>query len=88
MQIKPAEGMVAVRFVDDEEDDDASNASSTPSSPVEYECCLAVVSAVGAKVNGVKVGSTVICSPWAKDSPRIGDLRIVYASEIKGTVTG
>lgn len=88
MQIKPSEGMVAVRFVDDDEEDEVSSASPATPATADYECCLAVVSSVGAKVNGIKVGSTVICSPWARDNPRIGDLRIIYASEVKGTVTG
>lgn len=87
MRIKPAENMVAVTFVDDDDEEDGQ-ASSSPSSPVDYDCCLAVVSGVGAKVTGIKVGSTVICSPWAKDSPKIGDVRIIYASDIKGTITG
>lgn len=87
MQIKPAENMVALRFVD-EDDDEAGVGNATPASPVDYECCLAIVVGVGPKVTGIKVGSTVICSPWAKDSPKFDDIRIVYASEIKGTVTG
>ncbi len=62
--IKPAEGMVAVKFVDD--DDDDTPAPGASSETVPYEGVLAIVLAVGAKTS-VKKGDTIVTRPSAKD---------------------
>lgn len=76
-KIKPAEGYLAVRFVDDddEETNEKAEQSSYEGGPqpsaVEYEGCLAVVAAVGSKVSA-KVGDTIVTRPYARDGVKIG----------------
>jgi hypothetical protein len=71
VDIKPAEGMVAVKFVDDGDGDDDA-ASATPSEPMPYEGVLAIVLGVGAKTS-VKKGDTIVVRPYARDGLCLGD---------------
>ena len=80
VKIKPAEGMVAVKFVDDDDDDSPSD------EPLEYECLLAIVVGVGAKVK-VKEGATVVTKPWARDGLCLGEgIHLINEYEIAATI--
>lgn len=86
VSIKPAEGMLAVKFVDDDEDDDGP--SSSPSEPMDYEGCLAIVVAVGPKVTGAKRGDTIVCKPYARDGLKVGDdLVLIESWSVAATIT-
>ena len=89
-KIKPAEGMLVVRFVDDDVDDDKDPDSTRyPSAePVNkpYEGCLAVVAAVGDKVKA-KVGSTIVTDPWAREGLKLGNgLVVINSNAVKATL--
>lgn len=91
VEIKPAEGKIAIRFVDDDDDGDEGSASASPSAPesgVEYEGVLAIVLAVGPKVAGTKKGDVVVMSPWARDSSLCigGGTHICGAYQIEATL--
>lgn len=93
VKYKLQEGLIALRFVDDVDNDDVLTTSQAypamaPSDPVPYEGCVAVVSAVGAKVTGVKVGSTVVTRPWTRDGLKIGDDVVAYPDDIIATLLG
>lgn len=89
--IKPAEGMLLVRFVDDDDDDEDRDSSPnievgamTEPSESPYEGCLAIVVAAGPKVT-FKKGATVITTQWARDGMRVGPgLRMIRAYEVVG----
>lgn len=89
--IKPAEGTLAVKFVDDDDDDDddsgalATSYNAAPE-PMDYEGCLAIVIAVGPKVPGVKKGDTVVTSSWAKDGIKVGGLNLISSWDVKATL--
>jgi len=84
VSIQPAEGKVAVKFVDDL-DGDGDTTAAAPDA--DYDGLLAIVLGVGAKVSGVKKGDTVICSPWARDGLCIGDNAYMVDSYcIAGTI--
>jgi co-chaperonin GroES (HSP10) len=78
--IKPAEGKLAVRFVDDPDADDQSEAmkagymatQSSPS-PISNDGCLAEVIAVGPKVKNAKKGDVVVTNEWARDGVKLDD---------------
>lgn len=87
IKIKPAEGKLAVKFIDGEEEDEVEAASSSP--PVSYEGVLAIVVAVGAKVTGVKDGDTVVMRSWARQGLKVGDnLFICDGYDVAATLTG
>ena len=69
VDLKPAEGMVALKFVDDL-DDDGDLGSDTD---VDYDGLLAIVLAVGPKVTGIRKGDTVVTRPYARDGLKIGE---------------
>lgn len=78
VNLKPAEGMLIVRFVDDDDDDD-DDENQTPSygadaypESMPYEGCLAIVTAVGPKSGNVRVGNTIVTRPYARDGLKIG----------------
>ena len=73
MDVKPAEGKVVLRFVDDVDGDDEPAAGYAPMPSADYEGLLAIVIGVGAKVTGCKKGDTVVTSPWARDGLKLGD---------------
>lgn len=66
VDIKPAEGMIAVKFVDDA-DDEAYEPEG-----FDNEGVLAIVLGVGAKTK-VKKGDTVITRSYARDGTCLGD---------------
>lgn len=71
LQIEPAEGYVALEFLDDAEDDDAPPSYDSPSD--DNDGVFAMVVGVGKKVTNCKRGDTVVVSKWAKEGMRIGD---------------
>jgi len=89
VKIKPAEGTLAVKFIDEEDDDDNSPSlpsAAEPDDPLEYEGCLAIVMAVGPKVTNVKVGDTVVTNEWARSGMKLGGLRLISAWDVKATL--
>lgn len=84
------EGTLAVRFLDEDEDEPAKGeeqyASPVPSGSMPYEGCLAQVVSVGPKVAGVKVGSIVVTRPWARDGMKLGDATVIDAHSVVGTL--
>lgn len=88
VSVKPAEGKVAVRFVDDEEDGKPSPSAIVPGSPesMSHEGVLAIVAGVGTKVTGIKKGDTVVMRAWARDCPRVGSLVFCDAYDVLGTI--
>lgn len=77
IEVKPAEGMLAVRFVDDIDGEEAQEATNpAPAAAVpetkEDEALVAVVLGVGASVKGVKKSDTVILRSYARHGLRIG----------------
>jgi hypothetical protein len=89
--IKPAEGMVAVTFLDDAKDDSSGTLppepSDVPSSPVPYEGLLAQVLGAGAKTS-FKKGQVVVCRPYARDGLCIGtNTHLINAYDIVATIS-
>ncbi len=80
--IKPAEGKIAVRFVDDDEGE-PGHRPMEPDEPV-----LATVVAVGAKVpGGLKKGDLVVLDGCSRNCPRLGEsLHICDACHLLATV--
>lgn len=83
--ITPAEGKLAVRFIDDDDDDDdettaAAQYPSAPGEEVPYKGCLAIVLDVGPKAGTAKKGNIIVVSPWAKRGLKIGDDVIIIDS--------
>ena len=97
VKIKPADGYIAVHFVDDDEDGDESatqspalpayNAAPTPSEPMPYEGCLAIVQAVGSKAGSFKVGAVVVVRPYARDGLKIGSMTLIASYDVAATLT-
>lgn len=94
VDIKPAEGYVAVEFLDDEdyEDEDESTATHEATEPMteKYrEVCFAMCIGVGKNVTTCKKGDTVLVRESAREySIHVGSSTcIVNAYDIVGTVT-
>ena len=90
VQLKPAEGTLAVKYIDDDDDDDDSSGAlpySDSPEPMDYEGCLAIVVAVGTKVNGIKKGDTVVTSEWCRNGMKLGGLTLISSYEVKATLT-
>lgn len=89
--IEPAEGYIAVRFIDDDKDaDDVPSASSgvVPGGSYSNDACLALIVAVGAKVKAKK-GQVALLRPYARDGLKLGDgIVLVESYCIAGTVNG
>jgi len=95
--IKPAEGKLAVLFVDDDDEDDedvgvakVSSFGAAPADPsdAEEEGCLAIVQGVGDKVKAKK-GQTVVVRPWARrDGLKIAGspIRIIDSWNVMATL--
>lgn len=86
--LKPAEGKIAVRFVDDEEEEASESMAGTGPQPSQDEAVLAVVTGVGPKVTGVKKGDTVALRGWTRYSPKVGSITICDAYDVLGTIAG
>lgn len=79
--IKPAEGKLAVRFVDDPDVDDQSDmmragyeaTRSSPPGMISNDGCLAEVIAVGPKVKNAKKGDVIVTNEWARDGVKLDD---------------
>lgn len=87
LTIKPSEGMLAVRFLEDEDSKqaDASAYSDSPTPP-DRKLCLATVLSVGKKVD-VKAGQIVAVSAWARNGDKIGDDVVLISSwDVKAIV--
>jgi hypothetical protein len=86
LKIKPAEGMLILKFVDEDEEDEPAP-SAEPLPPIEYDGCLAIVVAAGAKTTS-KPGQTVITNQWARDGMSLGDCMVLANQwDIVGTIT-
>jgi hypothetical protein len=87
LKIKPAEGCLILKFVDDDDDDDDAPSSGALPEPVDYEGCLATVVTAGAKTTS-KPGQTVITSMWARNGMKLGDgLVLANQYDVVGTIT-
>ena len=87
-KIKPAEGCLAVRFVDDDDEDEQADEISYGAlqDAKPYEGCLAVVAGVGDKVK-TKVGATIVTSPWAREGLKLGNgLVLISEYDVKATL--
>jgi hypothetical protein len=86
LQIEPAEGMVAIEFVDDEDEEPANaQQAETPSS--YNEACFAICVGVGKKVTRCKRGDTVIVMSFARQGIKIGDdVTLCEEYVVKGVV--
>lgn len=81
--IKPAEGMVALSFVDDLDDDGDIDQDTD----ADYDGLLAIVVGVGPKVTGIKKGDTVVTRPYARDGLNVGNgIVLVESYCIAGTI--
>jgi len=90
IEITPAEGMLAVRFLEDTEDEATEAPASTPSPREEEKTLVALVLGVGKKVTNAKKGDTVLLREWAKYAPRVSegsDTAIVESYTVLGTLT-
>jgi hypothetical protein len=91
LKIKPSEGMLAVRFLDEEGDGEQQPAQVSPyptAAPAEPDrkLCLASVVAVGKKVEA-KPGQIVAVSAWARKGDKIGDdIVLVSQWDVKAIV--
>lgn len=86
VSVKPAEGRVILKFVDDDTEDEAPAAPGQLPT-VEYDGCLAIVVAVGAKCTS-KPGQAVITSQWARDGMKLGEGHVLASQyDIVGTIT-
>lgn len=94
VKIKPAEGKIAIRFIGDDEDDDAEhgvahNVAAPPTTHEDNEAEFAIVVGVGDKVTGIKSGDTVIVRKSARcNGVKLGDVRIVESWYLQGKVVG
>lgn len=92
VKIKPAEGMVALAFVDSDEEVDEEikksvSYNSTPYEPKPYCGLLAIVLGIGPNVTTCKVGDTVVVGPYARDGLKIGENSVLTdAYHIKATI--
>lgn len=86
--IEPAEGYVAIEFLDGEEKSGQSNASATPHAQDENEALMAMCVGVGKKVTTCKRGDTVLVRPFARHGVRVGEnVVIVESYAVLGRVT-
>lgn len=84
MQIEPAEGMVALEFLDDGDE----KTESYRNDPGEAsEGIFAMCVGVGRDVKRCKRGDTVIVDKWAREGMKVGDgVILVDQWAVKGTV--
>lgn len=76
LQIEPAEGYIALEFLDEvaEDDEEPEQRQGYAGAPtIDNEGLFAMVVGVGKKVTNCKRGDTVVVSKWAKEGMRIGD---------------
>lgn len=73
LELKPVEGMVVLRFFDEDPDDDKPESSFGNEAPDDYNKGIkALVVAAGAKVPAKK-GQTVFVRSYAKNGADLGD---------------
>lgn len=75
-ELKPVEGKVIIRFLDNESDDGESQSTGNDLSNDGPCTCFALVLAAGPKTN-VKKGQTVPVSGWARSDPKIDDDTVI-----------
>jgi hypothetical protein len=86
--IEPAEGYVAIEFLDGEDADPADHARPAPVSNDENEALMAMCVGVGKKVTTCKRGDTVLVRPYARNGIRVGDnIVLVEAYCVVGRLT-
>lgn len=86
-EIKPAEGMIAVRFVDDDLEEERRETYAASPDSYENEALLAIVVAVGPKVSGVKKADVALLRSYAADGVKLGDGIVLIESYcVLGTV--
>lgn len=85
MKIEPAEGYVALEFIEDEPE---SRPSPQAGSGASNETCFAVCVGVGKKVTVCKTGDTVVVRSYARENGlKISDdVSLVEAYLVVGTV--
>ncbi len=90
MKIKPSEGNLAVRFLEDEGEDGKKVPQTPYPSPTHEEpdrkLLCALVIAVGKKVEA-KAGQMVAVSQWARDTPTLGDVHFISSWDVKAILT-
>lgn len=89
MDISPAEGFIAVEFLDDDEDEDerAANRRSYPTVDDDYnEAVAAYVVGIGKKVTTCKKGDTVFVRKYARNAIHMGSTYFVEAYCVVATV--
>lgn len=71
--IEPAEGFVALEFLDDEKQDEERNQYAEPGSDSYNEALFAVCVGVGKKVTVCKRGDTVVVRAYAREGIHVSD---------------
>lgn len=90
--IKPADGMVAIRFLEGEDESEEHSTrpgQPEPSGPHDEEACLAICVGVGADIKSCKPGDTILVRPWARHSIKVGDdTRICEGYNVVAVIEG
>jgi hypothetical protein len=86
--IEPAEGMIALEFLDDEKQEETRpKYDAPPSSDAYNEAVFAICVGVGKKVTTCKRGDTLVVRAYAREGVRVSDdVVIVEAYCVLGTV--
>jgi hypothetical protein len=87
--IEPAEGMVALEFLDDAKQETTRPNYDAPSGSDDYNTAIfAIVVGVGKKVTNCKRGDTVVVRAYAREGIKVDDdVVIVEAYCVVGKVT-
>jgi hypothetical protein len=86
--IEPAEGMIALEFLDDEKQEETRPQYDAPSSSDDYnEAVFAICVGVGKKVTNCKRGDTVVVRAYARHGVKVDDDVVIVESYcVVGTV--
>jgi hypothetical protein len=86
--IEPAEGMVALEFLDEEKQEEERSGYDAPPSSDDYnEAVFAICVGVGKKVTSCKRGDTVLVRAYAREGVHVSDdVVLVEAYCVLGTV--
>lgn len=89
MKIKPAGGMVALEFLDGEEDADEKRIRGGATNDADESALLvAMVEGVGPDVKRLKAGDTVLVRPWARGGARFENVVFADQWSVVAVVTG
>lgn len=79
--IEPAEGYVAIKLIDDEDEPESKQPSNVPTPmDAENKAVMGICMAVGKKVTCCKKGDTVFCRPYARHGLRVDDNTVLVES--------